>query len=131
MKRKDRIIFQKVISYISEVSRYTADSDFQAFLKDTKTISACAFVVMQIGELIKDVSPETQNDYPQIPWNSIRGMRNRIVHDYENIDVTVLWGTIQKSLPELSRQLDNILYRQVENTDILYREAESEDELEP
>lgn len=132
MKRKDRIIFQKVIGYISEAGRYVSEYDFDTFLKDTKTISACAFVVMQIGELIKEVSPETQNDYPQIPWNSIRGMRNRIVHDYENIDVTVLWGTILRSLPELSKQFDNILYRQVENTDILYQETESdEDELEP
>lgn len=39
--------------------------------------------------------------YPIIPWNSIRGMRNRIVHDYENIDLSVLWGTINKSMPEL------------------------------
>lgn len=37
--------------------------------------------------------------YNTIPWNSIRGMRNRIVHDYENVDLSVLWGTIKESLP--------------------------------
>ncbi|MEA4896104.1 MAG: HepT-like ribonuclease domain-containing protein [Oscillospiraceae bacterium] len=130
MKRKDRIIFQKVIAYINDTIRYVAGYDFDSFMNDTKTISACAFVVMQIGEIIKEVTQETQTAYSEIPWNSIRGMRNRIVHDYENIDVTVLWGTIQRSLPELSRQLDKILYQQVENTNILYSES-YEDEPEP
>ena len=47
--------------------------------------------------------------YPIIPLNSIRGMRNRIVHDYENIDLSVLWGTINKSMPELKDKLKDIL----------------------
>ncbi len=49
------------------------------------------------------------NLYTNIPWNSIRGMRNRIVHDYENIDLSVLWGTIKESLPDLKDNLKDIL----------------------
>ena len=47
--------------------------------------------------------------YPQIPWRSIKGMRNRIVHDYENVDLAVLWGTITKSLPTLIENIDSLL----------------------
>ena len=51
-------------------------------------------------------------EYKNIPWKSIRGMRNRIVHDYENIDLSVLWGTIKESLPELKDELKDIIFNQ-------------------
>ncbi len=109
MKNKDRIIIKKVIGYIDDIKSYTVGLDFRAFLDDKKTITACAFSVSQIGELVKEISPEMIQQYSSIPWNSIKGMRNRIVHDYENVDFTVLWGTIRQSLPELKKQLENLL----------------------
>lgn len=79
------------------------------FLVDRKTITACAFTVSQIGELVKEIENETIEKYPYIPWSSIRGMRNRIIHDYENVDLSVLWGTIKESLPELKKELKEII----------------------
>lgn len=55
--------------------------------------------------------------YKNIPWNSIKGMRNRIVHDYENVDLSVLWGTIKESLPDLKDKLKDII---LSETDILF-----------
>ena len=101
MTSKDRIILQKISSYINDVTQYVHGLPFEQFMADKKTISACAFTVSQIGELAKDISLSTQEEYTDIPWKSIRGMRNKIVHDYENINFAVLWGTITKSLPEL------------------------------
>ena len=86
--------------------------DFDEFLMDKKTVSACAFSVSQIGELAKELTTDIQNATPAIPWKSIKGMRNRIVHDYESIDFTVLWGTIGTSLPDLKNQLMRILESQ-------------------
>ena len=57
------------------------------------------------------------NTYTNIPWNSIRGMRNRIVHDYENVDLSVLWGTIKESLPELKEKLADVI---LNGTDIIF-----------
>ena len=79
------------------------------FLEDKKTMSACAFSVSQIGELAKLVSEETQAKYNDIPWTAIKGMRNRIVHDYENVNLMVLWATIEKSLPELKINLEKVV----------------------
>lgn len=126
MTSKDRIILQKISSYIDDVIRYVDGFTFEQFMADKKTISACAFTVSQIGELAKDISISTQEEYPNIPWKSIRGMRNKIVHDYENIDLAVLWGTIVKSLPELMNQIDGILYREIEETNILSDEENEE-----
>ena len=119
MTGKDRIILQKISGYIADVIRYIDGFNFEQFMADKKTISACAFTVSQIGELAKDISAATQEGYSNIPWKSIRGMRNKIVHDYENIDLAVLWGTITKSLPELVNQIGGILRHETEKTNIL------------
>jgi uncharacterized protein with HEPN domain len=112
--KKDRITVQKIINYINEVQEYTENMASSDFLQDKKTMAACAFSVSQIGELAKEVSDETQAKYKNIPWQAIKGMRNKIVHDYENIDLAVLWGTIEKSLPELKANLEKLLF---ESTD--------------
>lgn len=78
-------------------------------MDDKKTITACAFTVSQIGELVKEITDETINNYPSIPWNSIKGMKNRIIHDYENVDLSVLWGTMKESLPDLRDKLKDII----------------------
>lgn len=109
MKSKDRIIIQKIISYINDIEIYVKGLEAKDFLDDKKTITACAFTVSQIGELVKEITDEVMKKYNNIPWNSIKGMRNRIIHDYENVDLSVLWGTIKESLPELKGQLKDII----------------------
>lgn len=115
MKSKDRIIIQKIIGYIDDVEKYTEGMEAKDFLDDKKTITACAFTVSQIGEIVKEIEEDTMKKYSDIPWNSIKGMRNRIVHDYENVDLSVLWGTIKESLPELKEKLKEIIIAEKDN----------------
>ena len=114
MTDRDKIILQKIVDYASDALEYVAGSEFDSFMTDKKTVSACAFVIGQIGELASNVSEETRKTYCDVPWRSICGMRNQIVHDYDHVDMTVLWGTITKSLPELIQQLDNVLAQEEE-----------------
>ncbi len=115
MNSKDRIIIQKIIGYIDDIEKYVDNMKAKDFLDDKKTITACAFTVSQIGELVKEITDTTIDKYNTIPWNSIRGMRNRIVHDYENVDLSVLWGTIKESLPELKDKLKDIILSDKDN----------------
>lgn len=62
-----------------------------------------------IGEAAARVSPETQHEHPEMPWSSIIGMRNRIVHAYFDIDVDRVWDTVTDDLPELIQRLRAIL----------------------
>ena len=115
MRSKDRIIIQKIIGYIDDVEKYTEGMEAKDFLDDKKTITACAFTVSQIVEIVKEIEEDTMKKYSDIPWNSIKGMRNRIVHDYENVDLSVLWGTIKESLPELKEKLKEIIIAEKDN----------------
>ena len=109
MNAKDRIILFKIAGYIVEVASYTRGMDFAGFSADTKTINATAFVLGQIGELANKVSEEIRIANPQINWKGMRGLRNRIVHDYENLDMKMIWSVISDDLPELGTQMRDLL----------------------
>jgi len=74
MKDKDRRILQKIIAYIDDIAQYASGFHGDSFLQDKKTMSACAFGILQIGELAKELSDDIQNQNPTIPWNGIKGL---------------------------------------------------------
>lgn len=109
MKDKDRLILTKIVGYIEKADSYIEGLSYDAFSKDSKTMSATAFVLGQMGELAKNISSETETSYPQIDWKGMRGMRNKIVHDYDNVDLKILWDTVKGDLPDLLKQIEVIL----------------------
>lgn len=83
MKNKEYISFIKMIEYIDKALKYTKNYTYEQFCNDEKTIDTTVFAISQIGELVKNISKETMRKYSNIEWNMIKGLRNRIVHDYE------------------------------------------------
>ena len=109
MRNKDRIALEKMTSYANELLSYVDGMDYDAFTNDRKTLSACAFIISQMGELVTVVSEEAQSEHTTIPWRNIKGMRNRIIHDYEKVDYLVLWKTIEESIPQLIEAVQTVL----------------------
>ncbi len=62
-----------------------------------------------VGEAAHRIPQSVQEQYPQIPWADIVGMRNRLVHGYDNIDLDLLWDTIINDLPPLIAQLEEMI----------------------
>ena len=67
------------------------------------------FNLFQIGELANCLSVEFINEYNKIPWKQIIGMRNRIVHGYDTINLEIVWNTANESIPELKSYCKKIL----------------------
>ena len=109
MNAKDRIVLRKIAGYVDEALSYTRELDFIGFSQDSKTVNATAFVLGQIGELSKQISQETKEASPHIEWRGIRGLRNRIIHEYENLDMDRFWDVVRDDLPELERQIQALL----------------------
>ena len=65
-----------------------------------------------IGEAASRVSKETREQLTQFPWRAIIGMRNRLIHKYNDINPDILWYTVQNSLPELIEELEKLSYLQ-------------------
>jgi len=70
---------------------------------------ALIHLVQVIGEAAQHRSPEFRKAYPQVPWHEVIGMRNRIVHDYLNVDEDVIWEVVHHDLPPLIETLKTIL----------------------
>jgi len=62
-----------------------------------------------VGEAAGRVSRTGQAIYPEIPWREVIGMRNRLIHGYDSVDLNILWDTIELDLPPLISQLEKIL----------------------
>jgi uncharacterized protein with HEPN domain len=89
------------------------------FLKDKRTQQAVIMSLIIIGEAatkVMDSYAEFTQAHTQVPWRSMRGMRNRIAHGYFDINLEVVWETVQTALPELLKQLPAVC-RDAENED--------------
>ncbi len=78
------------------------------FLEDKRTQQAVIMSLIIIGEAVTKVMDryaEFTQAHDQVPWRSMRGMRNRIAHGYFEINLDVVWDTVQSALPELLKQL--------------------------
>ena len=62
-----------------------------------------------VGEAASRVSSEMRESQPDIPWHEIIGMRNRLVHVYFDLDIGLVWQTVQEDLPPLIAQLEHIV----------------------
>lgn len=81
------------------------------FLADKRTQQAVILNLVIIGEaatnLLKDYG-KFLDQHPDVPWRSMKGMRNRIAHGYFDIDLDIVWETVQKALPQLLERLPAI-----------------------
>jgi uncharacterized protein with HEPN domain len=93
---------QIVVDYINGRSRQELVTDLQ--LQDA-TIRR----LLLIGEASKRVSENTRQALTTIPWAAINGMRNRLVHEYDEIDLDVVWDTVANSLPILILELKQVV----------------------
>lgn len=109
MKDKEFDSINKMIEYIDKVFCYTKEYTIDDFYADNKTQDAVIFNISQIGELIKNISDETQKKYKDIEWKMIKGLRNRIIHDYNGINLNNIWYIITFDLEELKEKLEKII----------------------
>lgn len=76
-----------------------------AFSADWKNLLAAERLLHIVGQASNGLSAETIERFPQVPWNLIRGLRNRITHEYHKLDNEVIWETLAVSLPALADAL--------------------------
>ncbi len=101
----------RLSDYLDHIQQAAADACMfidglskEDFLSDKRTQSAVVMCLVVIGEAatkVMDQYPEFSNGHSDIPWRSMRGMRNRIAHGYFEINLDVVWDTVRTALPEL------------------------------
>ena len=109
MKSKEYHAISKMIEYIIKAEKYTKNITFKEFSNNEMIVDATVFAISQIGELVKNIDRDFQKEYPNIKWYILKGLRNRIVHDYEGINLELIWAIVQKDIVKLREELQDIL----------------------
>jgi uncharacterized protein with HEPN domain len=89
--------------------RYIANKTEEEFLADTQLQDAIIRRFEIIGEASRRISDGMQSVLPNLPWLEMIGMRNIMIHEYDDIDLHIVWNTIKKNLPPLIESLDAAL----------------------
>ena len=86
----DYEILLDLIKACNLIQEFCKNLDLTTFTNDVKTQSSVLYQIVIIGEAINRLSPEFVQSNSQIPINAIRGMRNRVVHEYKEVDMKIL-----------------------------------------
>ena len=96
---------KKIINYIDKIIDFTKDIEYEEFTSNSLIQDACFMNLMQIGESAAKIDDEFMNKHTDIKWKEMKGLRNRIVHDYDGVNISIAWDTIKFDLPVLKEQL--------------------------
>ncbi len=111
MKNEDIAIIKKMMKYCNDINILMVrfNKNFEQYKKDISFQYACNMCIIQIGELANRLSDEVREANEDIPWRAIRGMRNLHAHDYENVDLEIVWNTLVEDIPMLEKRLEKLL----------------------
>jgi len=94
-----------IIEAIDKIGRYVHGLGFEEWQKDEKTIDAVIRNIEIIGEAASHLPLEIQEQYQDIPWVMMKGIRNILAHEYFGIDLKIIWKTVKEDLPTLKKLL--------------------------
>ena len=109
MERRDQIILQKVLSEIQIAQEMMHGSALEEFSQSELLKRAVSMTVINIGELVKNLSDATRAAYPHIPWKAITGFRDIAAHKYQTLRMEDVYETVAADFPLLQQQIQDIL----------------------
>jgi len=107
--RNHRLYLKDIFEAMNAAQTFIEGMDFDAFATDDKTVSAVVRKLEIIGEATKNVPEDIRQQYPQVPWRNMAGMRDRIIHRYFAVNYTIVWDTVKDHLPPLQSIIGQIL----------------------
>ena len=94
-----------IVEAINKIERYTHGIDFVSWQNDEKSVDAVIRNLEVIGEASSHLPVKVQEQYKDVPWRMMRGIRNILAHEYFGIDLEIVWKTVKDDLPKLKKQL--------------------------
>ena len=101
-------IIGDILNCIDRIGAYTDGLSFDGFSKNFMAVEACLYNIQIIGEAVSHLPVEVKEKETQIPWLLIKGMRNRLIHEYFGTDLSLVWDIIKIDLPSLKTKLEDI-----------------------
>jgi uncharacterized protein with HEPN domain len=88
--------------------QFKGDLDRPAFLADLKTQASVLHELLVLGEAVKRLSPEFRSQHADVPWKAMAGMRDRLLHGYDDVDLELVWKSVRDEIPQLITRLQGL-----------------------
>jgi uncharacterized protein with HEPN domain len=92
-----------------KAERFVEGMTYETFVDDEKTVFAVIRALEIIGEATKRIPESVRTRYPSVPWRAMAGMRDKLIHDYINVNLRIVWTTVQEEVPAVQRNVQDIL----------------------
>lgn len=108
--RKDyKLYLFDILESCKKIVSYTKGKTEREFASDSKTIDAVIRNIEIIGEAASKISKKERERIQQIPWKEVVAMRNKVIHEYFEVNVPIIWETIRVDIPILKKNIQNTL----------------------
>ncbi len=107
-ERKPSVIIRDILKCIEHISTYTNELSAETFSDNFMVVEACLYNIQVIGEAVSRLPDDVKETEPQIPWALIKGMRNRLIHEYFGTDLQLVWNVIEHELPAITNDLQKM-----------------------
>ena len=104
--KTDNYYIQKIKQDLKFISRHMKNVDIEELNANEVLLDSMLFRMIQISENARKLTEEFKQTRENIPWSALYGLRNRIVHDYGNVDLNIVYETLKVDIPDLLELLE-------------------------
>ena len=109
MKTEFLDFVEDILDAMDKAEILIADVTYEQFAGDFRIHFAVVRALEIIGEATKRLPSDLRDQYPAIPWKGMAGMRDRIIHGYDTVDLQIVWDVVKRDIPQIRPQVQQIL----------------------
>ncbi|MEN6442400.1 MAG: DUF86 domain-containing protein [Methanoregula sp.] len=107
--RSPALYLSEILASMEKIERYVAGISYEEFIRREQLIDAVERNVEKIGEAAAAIPDEVRDRHPEVPWKTIVGLRNKVIHHYFAVDQEVIWQIVTKNIPATKGKIAEIL----------------------
>ena len=97
-----------ILNAAEKIEQFTEGMSYEGFAEDPKTVDAVLRNFEVIGEAAKNVPGAVRQEYSNVPWSEMAGMRDKLIHGYATVELRIVWSTVREEIPALIPQVESV-----------------------